>query len=187
MEQVRKRKMFKVCNNLDNITKHISRPEFKRRVIINEETDLCLIELGRTKIYFNKPLQVGAAILDISKCVMFDFHYDVMRPMIKEEGLEAKLELIYGDTDSLVYEITLPPERNFFTDVLPNYSNHFDFSSYPSNHPLFSNVNKKVPGKFSDETPGRFHTRFLALRPKLYSFQTWSPNNGSTISKKAKG
>lgn len=185
IEQVRKRRQFKVVLNLDRITKYVSRPDFKRRVIVNEETNLCLVEMRRTKIYFNKPLQVGSSILDISKNVILDFHYNVMLSMIELQEPEAMLELLYGDTDSLIYEITLPHGRNFYTDVLPKYSDHFDFSSYPSNHILFSN--KKVPAKFSDETRKSYIIEFIALRPKLYSFKTWSFGSNTITNKKAKG
>ncbi len=51
------------------------------------------------------------------------------------------------DTDSLVYQI--------FTDDLykdmESMKDKLDTSNYPEDHPLFSNVNKKVVGKFKDE------------------------------------
>ena len=45
-----------------------------------------------------------------------------------------------------------------------------DFSDYPKNHFLQSFDNMKVVGKFKDECKGQLMLRFVALRPKLNSF-----------------
>ena len=50
-------------------------------------------------------------------------------------------------------------------------SNEFDFSEYPTNHPLYSVNNMKVVGKFKDELQGCAMTKFVGLRPKLYSYE----------------
>ena len=42
----------------------------------------------------------------------------------------------------------------------------FDFSEYPSEHPLYSKQNIKVIGKFKDELHGCAMTKFVGLRPK---------------------
>ena len=48
----------------------------------------------------NKPVYLGQAILDLSKTLMYEFHYDYMRPKYTRE-----VKLCYMDTDSFVYEI----------------------------------------------------------------------------------
>ena len=48
----------------------------------------------------NKPVYLGQAILDLSKTLMYEFHYDYMRPKYG-----SKVKLCYMDTDSFVYEI----------------------------------------------------------------------------------
>ena len=78
-----------------------------------------------------------------------------MLPMINSIP-GSSLTLMYGDTDSLNYKIVLPNHIDFYKDVLPRYSNHFDFSNYSPNHALHSIINKKALGKFSDETPNKF-------------------------------
>lgn len=45
----------------------------------------------------------------------------------------------------------------------------YDFSEYPANHPLYSLKNKKVIGKFKDETAGIPPSEFIGLKPKMYS------------------
>lgn len=48
----------------------------------------------------NKPVYIGQTILDLSKLVMYDFHYNFMRKMYGEN-----INLLFTDTDSLMYEI----------------------------------------------------------------------------------
>lgn len=46
---------------------------------------------------------------------------------------------------------------------------HFDTSSYETDHFLYSNKYKKTPGKFKDELSGKLITEYIGLRPKMYS------------------
>ena len=58
---------------------------------------LLAVEMAKTEIKMNKPVYLGQAILDLSKTLMYDFHYDYMRP---KHG--RKVKLCYMDTDSFV-------------------------------------------------------------------------------------
>ncbi len=59
---------------------------------------------------------------------MNTLHYDVIK---KQFGKRCKL--LMTDTDSLVYGI----ESDDLTAELSNIKEHFDFSNYPSEHPLY--------------------------------------------------
>ena len=129
------------------------------------------------KVYFNKPVYVGQAILDLSKTLMFDFHYNYIKKKYK-----AKAELMFTDTDSLLYQIHTD---DFYRDISHDILEKLDTSDYPSDHSsgIPTGVNKKVIGMFKDEVAGRQITKFVGLRPKLYTFKI---EDGS-LTKKCKG
>ena len=43
-------------------------------------------EMGKIKVVMNKPVYLGQAILDLSKIVMCEFHYDYMVPKYSLEN-----------------------------------------------------------------------------------------------------
>jgi hypothetical protein len=53
---------------------------------------------------------------------------------------------------------------------------------YPKDHPLYSDKNKKVIGKFKDELNGIKILEYIGLRSKMYSYRT-----ENSVSKKLKG
>ena len=116
-------------------------------------------------MYFNKPIYVGQAILDLSKTLMFDFHYNYIR-----KKYNNKAELLFTDTDSLMYLIQT---EDFYRDIKKDVKKKFDTSDYYDYHPsgIKTDVNKKVIGKFKDEVGGDQITHFVGLRPKLYTFK----------------
>ena len=128
-------------------------------------------------MYFNKPIYVGQAILDLSKTLMFNFRYKYIR-----EKFGDKAELLFTDTDSLMYLIQT---EDFYQDINKDIKRKFDTSDYPEKHPsgIKTGINKKVIGKFKDEVGGKQITHFVGLRPKLYSFKV---EDNSEI-RKAKG
>ena len=89
-----------------------------------------------------KPIYLGQAILDLSKTILYEFHYDYMKPKFKD------LKLCYMDTDSLIYNIK--PE-DFYADIMDNVPARFDTSGYCPNRPLPIGLNKKVIGLMKDE------------------------------------
>lgn len=151
----------------------ISRPNFKRFTIFDE--DLVAIELKRTNILMNKPIAIGLAILDISKVVMYDFHYNFMKPRYGDN-----VTLTYTDTDSFIYQVK---SECFYTDM-KQHIGKYDTSDYPLNNAYdMPRVNKKIPGLFKDELNGEVVTAFVGLRSKMYCVQS----GGIDKMKKAKG
>ena len=173
MENLRKRVNVKLVN--DKLSKLIASPSFNYFCILSE--DLAAVNLKKTKLYLNRPIYVGLSILDLSKVLMYQFHYEHMKP---KYGCNAKL--LFTDTDSLCYEIKTD---DIYQDMLQDI-NLFDTSEYGQSHPLYNLANKKVLGKMKDETHGIPIQEFVGLRPKMYSI-LYTENNKLVEKKTAKG
>ncbi|KMQ82568.1 hypothetical protein RF55_22538, partial [Lasius niger] len=102
-------------------------------------------------------------ILDISKTLMYDFHYNHIK---NKYGTNARL--LFTDTDSLCYEIAT---KDIYKDIAQDQQ-LYDTSDYPTDHPLHNNTNKKILGKFKDELSGEIVEEFVGLKPKMYSLKT---------------
>ena len=78
----------------------------------------------------NKPVHLGQAILNLSKMLMYEFHYGYMRPKYG-----SKVQLCYMDTDSFVYEIET---EDFYRGIAKDVEKRFDMSGYSKddNRPL---------------------------------------------------
>ena len=97
---------------------------------------------------------------------MYEFQYDYIKPKYGD-----KANLLYTETDSLIYEIET---EDFYQDINPDVERWFNTSNIPSDHPsgIKSGINKKVPGKIKDELGGKIKTEFVGLRAKSYSYKT---------------
>ena len=86
------------CSDENKIRKFIARPSFAKAKILYG--DLAAIHTHKTTLKLNYPVYVGMSILDISKHLMFSFHYNHLKVKYGEE-----CNLPYTDTDSLLLEI----------------------------------------------------------------------------------
>ena len=128
------------------------------------DNNLVGLHIQKTQVILNKPIYLGQCILDDSKVLMSDFHYNTV---IKNAGRE-NVNLCFTDTDSFCYEF----KRFDIFNFMKNNKEHFDLSDYPKDHELYCPDNKKVIGKFKNETSEKIISEFIGLRPKLYSFRT---------------
>lgn len=55
----------------------VSKPGFKRFAIFSE--DLVGVELTKPVVVLDKPIYIGASVLDLSKLHMFNFYYNILR------------------------------------------------------------------------------------------------------------
>ena len=175
MENIRNRVDVKLVNNKKQAEKLSAKPNYKHCNIFSE--DLVAIHMKMTKLDFDKPVYLGMCILDLSKTLMYDFHYNYIK-----KKYEDKAKLLLTDTDSLMYEIQT---EDFYKDISGDVKDRFDTSGYPSDHPssISSGLNKKVLGMFKDEVNGDIIDEFVGLRAKLYSYKMFEGKE----SKKCKG
>ena len=149
------------------------KPNFKSATLFG--TNLMGCKMGKIKVVMNKPVYLGQAILDLSKIVMYEFHYDYM----KQKYDDDRLTLCYMDTDSLIYDIKT---KDFYKDIADDVVARFNTSGYNPHRPLPVGLNTKVIGLMKDELGGDIMAEFVTLRPKMYAYKT-----GSSESKKCKG
>ena len=83
MENIRKHRNIKLVMTEEKYLRTVMEATFKYGVLFGENLMGC--EMGKIKVVMNKPVYLGQAILDLSKIVMYEFHYDYMVP---KYGLE---------------------------------------------------------------------------------------------------
>ena len=165
MENVLNRSNIKLINNdPEKLLKLIRQPNFQNAYEISNK--LCLVESTPIKTVFDKPIYIGACILERSKLHMYQFWYEHLKN-------KYNVELIYTDTDSLIIHVETD---DIYIDMFED-KDKYDFSEYPKNHPNYDITNKKVLGTFKDELKSRIITEFIGLKPKMYSFNYINKDN----------
>ena len=157
MENIRKHRNIKLVMTEEKYLCTVMKPNFESGVLFGENLMEC--EMGKAKVVMKNPAYLGQAILDLSKIIMYEFHYNYMVP---KYGL-GKLKLCYMDRDSLVYHIET---KDFYVDIADDVQMRFDTSGYITDRSLPIGLNKKVIGLMKDELGGKIMTEFVALRPK---------------------
>ena len=96
IENLRKRIIVRLVNNKKDSLKYTSRPTYVNHKLFDKDyAAICEI---KSVLVLNKPIYVGFTFLDISKWMMYDFHYNFIKK-------NFNVKLLFTDTDSLVYEI----------------------------------------------------------------------------------
>ena len=74
-ENLLNRTEYKLVSSRNEALRLIAKPTFKDYTVYNEK--LAGIHLDPYNVTLNKPSYIGIAILDLSKVLMYDFHYRV--------------------------------------------------------------------------------------------------------------
>ena len=69
IENIGKRQNVILLDDKKQALKLSSKPNFDRVTIVDTNLIACLMK--KTEVYFNKPIYIGQAILDLSKTLMF--------------------------------------------------------------------------------------------------------------------
>ena len=169
MENLRKRVDVRLVTNEKKLDKLTSKPTFVSSKIFNK--NLMAVHKVKETLTLNRPAYVGVCILDLSKTLMYDFHYNYIK-----KKYDNRARLLFTDTDSLTYEIEAEDVyKDFWND-----KDMFNNSNYLESSPYYCNANKKVIGKFKDEACGVLITEFVGLTSKMYSYikndKKWGKN-----------
>merc|ERR1712030_135512 len=158
--------------------KLVAKPQYLQHIVYNKS--FAAIQLKKNVVKLDKPRYfnfnidnnleeskyffffryIGMCVLDISKLIMYEFHYDFK--MKKYPGTK----LLFSDTDSFCYWI--PSETNVYDDIKGN-AKRFDFSNYPL-----------ITGKMNDKMGGELILEFDGLRAKMYSILNCDGANKKT-------
>ena len=98
MENIRKHKDIKLVTTHEHYVKLMMKPNFKSQIRFGD--NFFTLEMGKIRVVMNKPVYLGQAILDLSKVLMYKFHYDYSLPKYGD-----RFRLCYMDTDSFIYQI----------------------------------------------------------------------------------
>ena len=109
---------------------------------------------------YDKLVYVGCSILDISKVRMMDFHFNTIH-----EHFEGNYDLLYSDTDSVVYQTKSPN----FLKWMKEHEEEFDLSNLTGKWK--SPKNESVLGNMKNEVVDKIITEFVALSPKSYAYK----------------
>ena len=127
MENVRKHRNIKLVTTDKRRIQLVPEPNYHTTKWFSQ--NLLATEVKKTKIKANKPVYLGAAILDINKTLMYEFWYDYMKPK-------------YGDTDSFIMHIKA---EDFYKDIADDVEKRFDTSNYEcDDHSLKERIKKSL-------------------------------------------
>ena len=158
MENIRNRRVIKICNNEKILNKNISSTLFKDSIIINE--NLVIVNLHKRDLVFDKPIYVGMVILELSKIHMYKAHYDL------KERFGDNYNRLYADTDSIIGRFKF----NIYDTIKEDSEKDdcmWDTSDLGKRN--IPKVMNGVLGKFKDEMKGIEIMKYISPCPKSYS------------------
>lgn len=121
-----------------------------------------LVRLEGEEVVLDKPTYIGACVTEFAKLHMFHIFYDLL--VDKVFGRE-KIELLYTDTDSIIVRIEheeglVTPERGCGELIMR--------INELAGEKLIGNLG----GQMKSETGEDYIKRFVALRSKMYAYET---------------
>ena len=167
MENLQKRMNVRLVNNEKDFLKYTSKPTHVTHKIFGK--NYAAIQEIKPTLMLNKPIYVRFTVLELSKWLMYGFHYNFIK-----QRFDA--ELLFTDTDSLTHEIKSE-------DIYEEFFKHkdmFDFSNYPEDSKFFDQTNKEVIGKMQDESEGKIIDEFVGLKSKMYSMKNIDGKESNT-------
>ena len=174
-ENIRKNRHIYLDSNNKKYGKLVSEPNYYSAKYISKK--LLVTEMKKRKIYMNKPVYLGQAILELSKVLMYKFWYEYIKPKYS-----SNVNLCYMDTDSFIMQVNT---TDFYHTISNDVNLWFDTSSYTTKlpRPVPIEVNKKVLGMMKDELGGEIMSELCCLQAKTDAYKL----DNDVEFKKAKG
>ena len=156
MEHLRKRINVGLVNNEKDFLKYTSRPTYITHKVFDKS--YAAIHEIKPVLTLNKPIYVGFTVLELSKWLMYEFHYNFIK-----KHFDA--ELLFTDTDSLTYEIKSDDVYEKFFER----KHLLDFTNFSKDSKFYDSQNEMVVGKTKDEDKGILINKFVGLKSKMHS------------------
>ena len=96
MENLRNRIDLRLVNNEKYYLKWALKPSYLSHKMFDH--DLVAARKSKVTLTLNKPAYIGLCILDLSKVLMYGFHYDYIKNKHGNNSI-----LLFTDTDSLMH------------------------------------------------------------------------------------
>ena len=153
---------FYIVRNRDKLTGIMEQKDIAQITPITDQASI--IKLDGEKVVLDKPTYIGACVTEYAKLHMYILFYDKLKAMFED------VRLVYTDTDSFI--IRIKHEANATFDDIMRIINEKD-----------PDLVGKIGGQIKSETGSDLIKRVVALRSKLYAYETMSGH----IGKRAKG
>ena len=167
IKNLRKRINARFVNNKKDFLKYRGKPTYVTHKLFKK--NFAAIHEIKPVLILNKPIYVGFIVLDLSKWLMYDFHYNFIKK-------NFSAVLLFTDTDSSTYEIKYKNVNKEFS----KWKDLFDFSNYLKDSTFYDDTNKKVIGKMKAEYGGVILDQFIGLKSKMYSIKKINGSESST-------
>ena len=125
------------------------------------DNDLVEIRKRKLTLMLSKPAYIGMCILELSKVLMNEFHFDYIK---NKYGNNSRL--LFTDSDSLMYEIKTE-------DIYEDFSSNremFDFSNYLTKSKYYDDSNKLAIEKMNDEIGAVATEEFVVEAKDVFIF-----------------
>ena len=113
MENLRNRIAVKLVKNEKDYLKSTSKLSYMSHKIF--DNNLVAIRKSKLALKLNKLAYIGMCILQLTKMLMYKFHYDYIK-----NKYDNSSKLSFTDTDSLMYEIKTEPAYKDFSSNKKN-------------------------------------------------------------------
>ena len=124
----------------------------KTKLYVTQNISLVAVRKSKITLTFNEASYIGLCRIDLSKILMYEFHYDYIK-----NKYDTNSRLLFTDTDSLMYGIKTE-------GVCEDFSSNremFNVSNYSAKSKCYDNSNKLVISKMRDESNGVAIKEFL--------------------------
>lgn len=150
---------LKLGLNEHHVSNWIRQPNFDSHYITQE--NVALIKMKKMFIVLDKPIYIGFTVLELAKNYMYKLHYNVFK-----KYYENNIQMLYTDTDSLLYEIS---NHDYNEDLKNVFKDIMDFSNFDKNHELYDTKHSKQIGYLKSEYGDKHMNEFIGIKSKLYS------------------